>query len=455
MLLALLALLPQPWHQFFIARGDRFIDLDVYRQAGVSLLHHRPVYGYLTAPPQNLPFTYPPTSALLSLPLALLPHAFVDMLWLLGCYVLVLGLTAVAFRDLLIRKGPYFTAFALPALFVAMAYLFPVRSVVHYGQVGLVLMALCVADCLTPDTRLRWPRGVLIGLAAAMKLTPAVFIPYLWLSGRRRAAYVAAGSFLGFVAVTWAIIPGTSTKYWTDALFNSDRLGDNSNTSNQALRGGILRLAASDSTKNVLWLTLVLIVAVAGFRRARRASLAGNELAGVAIVGLLAVLLSPVAWIHHLVWLVLVVGVLLGTGATKRQWITAAVVCLFFSLTTPWIAHHKIYDHVPQSELSMRLPGAQGWIDFTSAPPGKPPKGTSFRRSLAAGGYSAEPSSLRTYVGPCLGRAQDSCLVVQHEEGAMWWARLGESSFLIGSVVLVAVLPIGARRREDQSPPHG
>lgn len=447
----LLLLLPQPWHQLHLGRGDRFIDLDVYREAGVSLLHDRKVYEFLTAPPQNLPFTYPPTSALFSIVLALIPHAAIDVIWMLGCYVLVLGLTVVAFRDLLVRLGAQKAAVALPLLFLMASYLFPIRSVVHYGQVGLVLMALCVADCMVPAGRRRWPQGMLIGLAASLKLTPAVFIPYLWLSGRRRAAYVAAGSFCGFVALTWAILPGTSTDYWTDALFSSDRLGDNANTSNQALRGGILRLAAAHSTQTLLWAAALLVVGVVGFRRAAKASRAGHELAGVAIAGLLAVLLSPVAWIHHLVWCLLAIGVLLGAGLRRKDWVIAAIVAGWFSLTTPWFSHHKIYDHIPQSELSYQLPGTSTWIDFVGSPARELPAATHFRRLQGDGIYRPIPSSDRSYVDSCLGTTEQACLVLQHDEGELWLWRLGESSFLLAAVVLVFTLPVGTRRYEQSA----
>lgn len=440
--LALAAVAPQVWHQLTVGRSDRLVDLNVYRSAGLSLLHHRNVYDYVTPPPQNLPFTYPPTSALLSLPLALLPHDLVNVLWTLGCYVLVLGLTVVAFRAMLVRIGAFRTAWVLPVLFVAMSYLLPVRSVVHFGQVGLILAALCVADCLVPDSRLRWPRGVLVGLAAALKLTPAVFIPYLWLSGRRKAAYVAAGSFIGLVGLTWAITPSTSTRYWLHALWDSGRLGDNTNTSNQALRGVTLR---ADLGSGVL-AALVVIVAVVGFWRASRASRGGNELAGVALAGLLAVLLSPVAWIHHMVWIILVIGVIVGAGVSVRRVLVAAAVTVFFVLSVPWIGDHAIFRHLPKTELSYEVP-AGSWTAFPLSGPLDVPAGTQFRLRTSSG-YQELSTETRNYLSLCSHQEPD-CESPRSAGSAIWPQRLVQSGFGLAAVLLVFFLPISPITRRD------
>jgi alpha-1,2-mannosyltransferase len=441
-LAAALVLLPQVWHQLTLDLGHRFVDLQVYREAGVSLLHHRKVYSYLTPPPQNLPFTYPPTSALLAVPLALLPRFIDDPLWLVGTYVLLLSLVLIAFRPVLRRVGELRASALLPLIFLAMAYVYPVRSVVQFGQVGLILVSLCVADCIVPDSRLRWPRGALVGLATAMKLTPGVFIPYLWLTGRRRAAYVAAGTFAGLVAVTWAIAPGTSGDYWTDKLYSSDRLGDNAGISNQSLRAFVIRSVIPHSLQNVVLLLMLVVVGGLGYWRARRASLGGNELVGITITGFLAALLSPVAWIHHLTWVVLAVGVIVALGDRWQRVLLGAIVTLFFSLTIPWWTNKHLFAHVDRSRISFELPGSSAWQPITTATSSDFPDGTRFRTLLPDGSYRGEPGPLGARLAHCMTTTDPVCSIPRHDESHLWAIRLVESSYMLGAVALVLLLPL-------------
>jgi alpha-1,2-mannosyltransferase len=173
-------------------------------------------------------------------------------------------------------------------------------------------------------------------VATALKLTPGVFMPALWLAGRRRAAVTCAVATVGLTLLTFAIAPHTSHEFWFSALAHSDRLGDNSGTSNQAIRGMALRVGLPTAAT----ILIVLAVAAVGFWRAARAD---TTLGLLAITGLLAVLLSPVAWIHHLVWIVPVLGVL----AAARRWGWLVAVAVFFSLPVPWwgrtLVRHDIW----------------------------------------------------------------------------------------------------------------
>ncbi|TNY37803.1 glycosyltransferase 87 family protein [Thermomonospora catenispora] len=322
---------------------QRLVDVDVYRSGGEAVLRGAPLYEFLTEPPQLLPFTYPPFAALLAVPLALLPWAVVQVLWVAGIYAALAVGARHAFRPLLERAGRY-APLALGALVGALAYLQPVHDQTRFGQVGLFLMALCVADCLTPSPR--WPRGVLVGLATAIKLVPGVFLIYFLVTGRREAAWnavltAAAASLLAFM-----VLPHDSLAFWFDAMLDNERVGANNGTTNQSLNGMLLRLYWPDAVTSLLWAACVALLALVGFRLARRASLAAGrlegarahsaELAGIAITGLLSVLLSPVGWVHHLVWVVPVLGALVGDGRDLRRWLVAAPVAVFYAFRIPW-----------------------------------------------------------------------------------------------------------------------
>lgn len=314
--------------------SQRLVDLAVYRDGGRSVLDGRPLYEHLSR--SGLPFTYPPLAALLFVPLAWLPFMTAGVLWTVGELAATAALTWWAFRRLLPRAGRWWPV-VLGLLAAAMQWMLPFRDEIKFGQVDALLAVLCLADCVA--RRPRWPRGLLVGVAAAVKLTPAVFVPYLWLTGRRRAAYVAAGTFAGLSLLPAAVIPHDWWDYWTHRILDSERLRPNAGTSNQSLRGMVLRLHLPDRPGLLLWVASVLVIAYVGYRRAAAASRAGDETAGVAITGLLAVLLSPVAWIHHLAWLPLVVGVLADDGRVRRRAWAAGVVWAFFVVKAPWYGH--------------------------------------------------------------------------------------------------------------------
>jgi alpha-1,2-mannosyltransferase len=85
-----------------------------------------------------------------------------------------------------------------------------------------------------------------------------------------------------------------------------------------------------------LWLLAVAVVGVIGFALARRAYRAGDPIAEVAAVGLMAVLLSPVAWVHHFAWVVVVIAALLGDGRDRRRLVYAAIITAWFLARLPW-----------------------------------------------------------------------------------------------------------------------
>jgi alpha-1,2-mannosyltransferase len=315
----------EPWRML--------VDLDVYREAGMSVVIGRPVYDYLTATPQLLPFTYPPVAALFAVPLGLVPLVQLGWVWSVAQLALLAWIVTVAFRPLLERFGRWRPA-ALGALCGLLFWTQPLKDGLVLGQVNLILVALCLADCVS--TRGRWPRGALVGVATALKLTPGVFFVYLWLTGRRRAAATAVGTAAALTVAAFLLLPADSADYWFGALLDPGRLGDNELIANQSLRAAMLRLDWGGD--GPLWLVPAAVVAVAGFWWARRCSRAGNELAGCALVGLLAVLLSPVAWIHHLTWALLALAVIVGDGRSRRRLAVGAAALTVLLVQVPALA---------------------------------------------------------------------------------------------------------------------
>ncbi|GAA2098281.1 glycosyltransferase 87 family protein [Actinomadura alba] len=340
---AVAAVAPILLHWMTNPPDQRLVDLDVYRSGGQAVLRGAPVYDVLTQPPQLLPFTYPPFAALLAAPLAVISWPVVQWVWVILVYAALAITICYAFRDLIRRAGRW-APVATGALFGATAHLMSVSDQIRFGQVGLFLVVLCVADCVTESPR--WPRGMLIGLATAIKLVPGVFLIYLLISGRRQASINAVTTAVVATLCAFALLPGDSVDFWFGALLDNDRVGANNGTTNQSINGMLLRLYWPGTLTSLLWAACLVTVGYLGFRQARRASLLATrldgpdarsaEMAGIAIVGLLSVLLSPVGWIHHLVWIILVLGALAGDGRHPRRCLAAAGVWLFYVLPLPW-----------------------------------------------------------------------------------------------------------------------
>ncbi len=302
---------------------QRLVDLDVYRTGGESLLRGLPLYDAFTPAPQLLPFTYPPIAALLATPLAVMSWPAAQWVWTVGVLACLAVTAWYGFREALSRARPVWAA---PVLFGVLAaaclYLMPVRDQVRFGQVDILLVMLCLVDCVA--RRPWWPRGMLIGLATAVKLTPGVFLIYLLITGfgrgalpeQRKTFFMAAFTAGLLTVLPFLVIPRDAAAFWFSALLDGDRVGANNATTNQSIRGMLLRLYLPDALTTVLWLALVAVVAWYGFRHARRALLRGDRMTAVALTGLMAVLISPVAWIHHLAWLVVVLAALTGTALT-------------------------------------------------------------------------------------------------------------------------------------------
>ena len=179
----------------------------------------------------------------------------------------------------------------------AVIYLEPIRSNFDFGQVNVVLMTLVIADCVPRKTP--WPRGMLLGLAIALKLTPAVFLLYFLLRRDTRALLVTAASAVVATLAGFAFAWRDSLEYWTETVRNTDRIGTVTLNTNQNIAGALARLGLGEGERFVLWTVAcfaVLGLTVWAARRALRAERAGagTDLRGdVRPGGLAGVVVAP------------------------------------------------------------------------------------------------------------------------------------------------------------------
>lgn len=322
------------FEQFYGLFGNG-IDALVYRYGGHTVLESEPLYTFMLE--DALPFTYPPFAALIFAPLAYLSVVGAQTL----VAVLNIGLLYMAVH-LSWRQLGYenTTRLRLLSMFLAVAFtwLEPVRMTIWLGQINLLLLVLVLWDLGRPaGSRLR---GVGVGIAAGLKLTPALFIVFLAVVRDTRAFICASVTFVATIIVGFVVIPGDSWTYWTGTIIRSDRIGLISSPANQSIRGILARTLQTENPPMVLWIACVGVVAVAGMWAAHVAHSRGEHLLAITICGLTAPMISPFSWGHHWVWTVPLMVLTLHYAARVRTWWSAVLpVVLVLSL----VAWYKTY----------------------------------------------------------------------------------------------------------------
>ncbi|MBV1940082.1 DUF2029 domain-containing protein [Streptomyces sp. BV286] len=306
-----------------------WFDLRVYHGAVDAWVHHGGhLYDY-RVPGTAYGFTYPPFAAVSMLPMALLglPAAIAV------CLLLNLAATAFVLHVLAGHRLRRYGWFGLAVTVCLLALLEPVRDTFSFGQVNLVLLALVLGDArLLATGRGRWA-GVGIGLAAAVKLTPTIFIVLLLLARRPRAAGTATAVAAAATALAAWAAPDASRFYWTEAVWDTTRIGRLAYVSNQSLQGVLARLADPAEPSRAAWALAVLAVLAVWVWRVRRALAADDVLGAFALTALAACLVSPITWVHHLVWLLPALAILAGAGLRRGRllWVAGALYVLLCS----------------------------------------------------------------------------------------------------------------------------
>jgi alpha-1,2-mannosyltransferase len=316
-------------------------DLVVYRNGGLIVRHVPPAYDPHHASPlydwtgQNgVQFTYPPFAAVIFAVGSVL--SWTAMRWAMTLASLAaLGLTLwLVFGALGYRDRPAIRAGAALGVSAVALATEPVQQTLALGQVNLLLMLLVVADLLAvPEGRTRWWQGLGIGIAAGVKLTPLIFIPYLLLIRRYRQAATAAVAFAATAGLGYAILPRDSGTYWAHGLFlKANRIVFLGTRGNQSLRGVLTRLAGSVSAGTVPWIAAAVLVVIAGLVAAALLYRARQPVPAMLACALTGLLVSPLSWDHHWVWVAPGIALLAHLGATaasrlvRAAWWAAAAV---------------------------------------------------------------------------------------------------------------------------------
>jgi len=312
-------------------------DLNVYNDAGL-ITRQLPAYLYTWELKVGVQFTYTPFAGLVFAGGSFLP--ITTLRWLMTVTSIgAIPLTAWLTLGALGRRGTSRLAVALAVSALAL-WTQPVVKALFLGQIEPLLMLLVVWDLTRPDAR-RW-KGIGIGIAAGIKLVPLIFIPYLLLAGKFRQAALAAGTFAATVALGFLVLPGPSASYWLTGYFmRPGRTGSVHSLVNQSLLAMLARSYGSVGQAQGAWVVLALAVASCGLAGGAVLTRTGRPVQGWTLVGITGVLVSPISWDHHWVWIVPFLALLGGLAMTARPlaracYVLAIVAFAGFIGSWPW-----------------------------------------------------------------------------------------------------------------------
>ena len=317
-----------------------FTDVEAYQYGGRAVLDGLRIYEH-DDPVSGLPFSYPPFAAVVMAPLTITPDWLVAAL-LTGTSVTALAAVVVVVRRALGRPAPGWLVALLTGGALALE---PVWQNLTFGQINLFLMLAVLVDLLGPQRR---SSGMLLGLAAGVKLTPLVFVVLLFMVGRRTTAGRAVLTFAGTVAVGFVVMPGSAATYWTDGLVDAGRVGPPELAHNQSVYGALTRLLDGPPS-TLLWLAVavplslaVLLVGAGWWRR-------GDRVLGTCLGALAMLFASPVSWTHHWVWAVPVALALWD----RSRWASVAWTAVFVTRPVIWPPYGRAreYDWTPTDHL--------------------------------------------------------------------------------------------------------
>lgn len=291
---------------YLVPNGANFVDLHVYVGGAAALDNPGTLYDYVYAdqtPDFPLPFTYPPFAAVVFYPLHLLPFGVVAFLWQLGIIAALYGVVRISQRLLnqtdQVNRG---VARRVAMLWTAAGiWTEPLRSTFDYGQVNVILV---LATLYAVYSTRWWLSGLLVGLAAGVKLTPAVAGLYFVGARRWAAAVFSAVVFFGTVGISALVVGDQTRVYFTELLGDADRVGPIATSFNQSWRGAVSRILGYDAGYGPAVLAGIAVSTVLAVLAWRAIGGSADRLGAITIVSLFGLLLSPISWTHHWVWLI-------------------------------------------------------------------------------------------------------------------------------------------------------
>lgn len=349
-------------------------DVYVYWYALNNWFSGNSLYDWYALPDYKMyPFTYPPFGAWALSPLTWFDYETAARLMIMAIALQTAVIVALVGRSLGWSWGSAFAIAPWAAILVQQC-LEPFTQSVGFAQVNTAMMALVMIDVAAPDS---WKgRGVASGLAAAIKLTPAIAVLIFLLRRQWRSAITMVATSLAVTLLSWVISPGESARFFFDAMWDPQRAGDAYYTSNQNLKGFVAR-ALPENTWSIAWAITVALALVAAVWLCLRIQAAATSvvtphviyddaapdavattpaapvlpenlatLLTAAVIMSLGLLVSPITWSHHWVWGLASVVALIAVALRLKSAPLAAVAlvqgALFIMAPHWWFSHGQV-----------------------------------------------------------------------------------------------------------------
>lgn len=343
------------------------IDMMIYRAGAQAYLDGESLYNQpFPAFDLHLPFIYPPFAALLLAPFTLLSDVGAGYAMVVVSALLLLTCIWFLAKTLLQDTA---SALLLTSWCWGLALIAePIRANASFGQINMWLLALVFLDVVPRQRRI--PQGWLIGIAAAIKLTPVVMLFVFLIKKDWRAIASAVVGFVGVTGLTALYNTKETVDFYTRAIFvmnDNSKIGVNiAYISNQSIKGVLTRLwpsndaaNAASSLINIIWLVLVLLTIGVFFFVIKALLTRDLFLLAAFANSALMLLISPISWNHHWVWLPLWLITLwyYSWQLRSRDGLLVAVVLSFFTLTVPpqWWLGDPTGDQDFQQHLFMKI----------------------------------------------------------------------------------------------------
>ena len=328
------------------------VDFGVYLMGAKQVFTGHLYTSYLASPRE--PFTYPPISALLFIPFTAVSRVTAQAIWAALSTLLLIGFLYCSLKAVRPRwRGASLVQWSLILMLPALA-LNPVNVTFGLGQINVLVALLVLADlAILPGLKSHSiPRGVMTGMAGALKLTPLIFVPFLFATKQVRAGCMALITF-SLCGISMLIVaPSESWSYWTRYVFDAHRVGGVVYISNQSLRSTIYRFSHGHVPEGLLVL-LVLSIGTVGLSTAVWAYRKSSPLLGILLCAVTGLLVSPITWAHHLVWVVpIILWLALADDRPAFGRVWAALVTAWFWYGAIWRIPHgsgvELHDTLPQ-----------------------------------------------------------------------------------------------------------
>jgi len=377
-----------------------WFDLGVYRDAGL-LARHSPTSLYSWKLIPGVRFTYTPFAAVLFAGASMLPWGVLT--WLMT----VISLAVVPAGAWLTFGALGWTgrnrAAAVLGLSAVVLWSEPVQRALHLGQIELMLMLLIIWDLCQSDRR--WWKGAGIGLAAGIKLVPLIFIPYLILTGKLRQAAAAAITFAATIVIGFVFLPQASATWWLTGYFlHARKVGAVGALVNQSLLGFLTRAMGTLPAATPVWIGVSVVVGVLGLGAAALLHRAGRPVHGWAACALTGLLISPVSWDHHWVWILAILAILADLAVRARgrarwgYWSFAGILAVLFGGWPDHWAGPKAFVVAKGFLVALVTPGHDGFsFAGHSRPPGRHPRPARHQHLPGAGLGQRGPSAHGAY----------------------------------------------------------